>query len=338
MASKYEQFDRGRLRLRPLSERRNLVDLGFVLKVGEAPAAFDDPHLPAVADAIAEARRRGAAVAMMMGAHVIKQGLSRYVCDFIRRGWVSVLACNGACAIHDFELAGFGATSESVAENILDGRFGLWAETGEINEIVRSACGEGLGLGEAVGRHIACGDLPHKDLSIFAAAYEASVPATVHVGIGYDIIHAHPNCDGGALGAASMRDFLIFARQIEDLEGGVVLCLGTAVMGPEVYLKALSMARNVARQAGREIRHFTAAVFDLVRLAGDLRTEAPKDTPEYYYRPFKTVLVRTVRDGGLSHYVRGDHRATIPALHRLLTERIGEQPGARTSRPPGAVE
>jgi hypothetical protein len=322
MPSRYKRFDRSRLQLRSLSERRNLVELEQVLEIGERPMPFEDPGLSAVADAITAAVRRKASVVLLMGAHVIKQGLSRYVRDLIRRGWVSVVAMNGACAIHDYELATIGATSESVPENILEGKFGMWRETGRINDIVAAGAKEDLGFGEALGKAIAASDLPHRDLSVFAGAYEASVPATVHVGIGYDIIHEHPNFDGAAVGAASYRDFLAFTRIIEGLEGGVVLCYGTAVMGPEVYLKALSMARNVAVQEGREIRSFTSVVFDLVRLGHDLSEEAPKDTPEYYYRPFKTVLVRTVRDGGTSHYIRGDHRATLPALHALLRERL----------------
>ena len=324
MREDHKEFDRSRLSVRPLAERRNLVDLGFVLNLGQMPEPFDHPELPAVADAIAAAHRSGATVALMMGAHVIKQGLSRYVCDLIRRGWVSVVACNGACAIHDYELALIGATSESVAENIRDGRFGLWRETGELNDVVAAGRTDGLGFGEAVGRHVAGGNLPHKDLSIFAAAWEAKVPITVHVGIGYDILHEHPNFDGAAVGAASYRDFLLFSRQIENLEGGVVLCYGSAVMGPEVYLKALAMARNVALQEGRRIRRITSAVFDLIDLSGDLTAEAPTDAPEYYYRPYKTMLVRTVRDGGAGHYIRGDHRATLPALHRLLSKRLGK--------------
>ena len=324
MASKYELFDRGRLQVRPLSDRRHLVSLEAVLALGEAPVPFADPALPALADAIAAAVARGAPVVLMMGAHVIKQGLSRYICDLIGRRWVTLVATNGACPIHDYELARIGATSESVAENICEGRFGLWQETAELNDIVKAGCTAGLGFGEAVGKAIAESDFAHKDVSIFAAAYEASVPATVHVGVGYDIIHQHANCDGSAIGAASYRDFLIFARQIENLEGGVVICCGTAVMGPEVYLKALAMARNVARQEGRQIRHFTSAVFDLARLPRDIQSEPPNDVPEYYYRPLKTILIRTVRDGGESHYICGDHRATLPALHKLLVERMAK--------------
>jgi len=323
MPSKYPVFDRSRLNVLPLSQRKSDVPLADVLQVGKRPIDFEHPHLPAVADAVAAARKRGAAVVLLMGAHVIKQGLSRYVIDFIRRGWVSVVAMNGACAIHDYELARIGATSESVARYISEGQFGLWRETGEINDIVTTGAAEGLGFGEAMGKHVAESALPHKDVSIFAAAYECGVPATVHVGVGYDILHELPNFDGAAAGAASYRDFLIFAKVVENLEGGAVVCCGTAVMGPEVYLKALAMARNVAHQAGRRICRFTSAVFDLLELSGDLRAEAPKHKPEYYYRPYKTILVRTVRDGGRSYYIRGDHRATIPALHKLLLERSG---------------
>jgi hypothetical protein len=158
---------------------------------------------------------------------------------------------------------------------------------------------------------------------VLAAGYRLQVPVTVHVGIGYDIIHEHPNCDGAALGATSYHDFLIITQTISQLEGGVVLSFGSAVMAPEVFLKALAMARNVAHQEGKEIRHFTAAVFDLVRLEGDLHQEADKHTPQYYFRPFKTLLVRTVADGGESFYFCGDHHATFPALYGLIRERMG---------------
>jgi hypothetical protein len=144
------------------------------------------------------------------------------------------------------------------------------------------------------------------------------VPVTVHVGVGYDIIHEHPNCDGAALGTTSYRDFLIFTQTITQLQGGVLLNFGTAVMGPEVFLKALAMARNVAHQEGRRINRFTTAVFDLVDLGPDYHREAPKSDPRYYFRPYKTILVRTVQDGGESFYVRGDHRVTLPNLWRLV--------------------
>ena len=320
MPSKYEIFDRSKLTLLSLAQRKHDVLLSDVLHVGQQPIPFEHVDLPQIAAAMQAARSRGATIALMMGAHVIKRGLSRYVIDLIRRGWISVIAMNGACSIHDYEMARFGASTESVAHYISNGQFGLWKESGDLNDVITQGDREGLGYGEAVGRHIAAGNFPHKDVSIFAAAYEAGVPATVHVGIGYDIIHEHPNFDAAAVGSASYRDFLIFTRKAENLEGGAVLCYGTAVMGPEIYLKALAMARNVAAREGRQVCHFTSAVFDLVPLRMDLRCEAPKDSPEYYYRPFKTVLVRTVSDGGQSYYIRGDHQATLPALHGLLAK------------------
>ena len=178
-----------------------------------------------------------------------------------------------------------------------------------------------------------------RNLSIAAAGYRLGVPVTSHVSIGSDILHAMPNCDGAALGQASYTDFLIFARAIQDLEGGVFLNIGSAVTGPEVYLKALSMARNVARQCGSESgtgtdrpdlsqsqfptpRHFTTAVFDLVDLPNTFRDGPPaKDHPLYYYRPWKTILCRTIADGGKSYYFKGDFRRTIPALWYELVKR-----------------
>jgi hypothetical protein len=146
------------------------------------------------------------------------------------------------------------------------------------------------------------------------------VPVTSHVGVGSDIIHAHANCDGAALGAASYTDFLIFAQSIAGLEGGVFLNVGSAVTGPEVYLKALSMARNVASQQGATIRDFTTAVFDLVELPANFRQGPPsKDHPQYYYRPWKTILVRTVADGGRSYFFSGDLASTIPSLWHEAT-------------------
>jgi hypothetical protein len=223
---------------------------------------------------------------------------------------------NGAGPIHDFELALVGATTESVARYIQEGQFGLWRETGRINEAIQQSARENIGLGEAVGRMVEKEAFPHREVSLLAAGYRLGIPVTAHIGIGYDIIHEHPNCDGAALGAASYHDFLVFAHTISKLEGGVLLNFGTAVMGPEVYLKALAMARNVAHQEGRSIRHFTTAVFDLLDLGSDLEHEAPKTDSRYYFRPYKTILVRTVADGGESFYIQGDHRATFTYLYR----------------------
>jgi hypothetical protein len=236
----------------------------------------------------------------------------------VDRGFIDHIAINGAGAIHDYELARIGATTESVARYIRSGEFGLWRETGELNDWIAEAARLDLGLGENIGRRIDASDYPHKELSVLAAAWRRSVPVTVHAGVGYDILHEHPNCDGAALGKASYRDFLIFAANVERLEGGVLLSFGSAVMAPEVYLKALAMARNVAHQQGRTIRNFATAVFDLLPIGSDIHAELPKTNPGYYFRPYKTILVRTVADGGKSYYFCGDHRATFPALRRAI--------------------
>jgi hypothetical protein len=318
MRSKYEKFDRSRLALKPLSEREHDLRLDHWLRLEDEAPPWSHPQLAELPRRLAEARRSGAARILMMGAHLLRAGVNRHLIDLVERGFIDHIAMNGAGAIHDFELARIGATTESVARYIRSGEFGLWRETGELNEWTTEAARLGLGLGENIGRRIVESDFPHRELSVLAAAYRTSAPATVHVGIGYDILHEHPNCDGAALGDASYRDFLIFANAVERLEGGVILSFGSAVMAPEVYLKALAMARNVAHQQGREIRRFTTAVFDLVPIRGDTHKELDKTDPGYYFRPHKTMLVRTVADGGESYYFSGDHRATLPALWRSL--------------------
>lgn len=318
MNSRYPMFDRSRLRLEPLGDRKHDFELGGVLGLSEQAPTFEHPDLAEVARRIRAAKTAGSARILIFGAHLVKMGLSRHVIDLIEGGWVDQIAINGAGAIHDYELARIGATTESVARYIASGQFGLWKETGDLNEWIAEAAREQLGLGENIGRRIGESAFPHRDVSILAAAYRCGVPATVHVGIGYDIIHEHPNCDGAALGAASYRDFLIFANAVERLEGGVVLSFGSAIMAPEVYLKALAMARNVAHQQSRTIRKFATAVFDLVPIEGDFRHELPKTDAGYYFRPQKTLLVRTVADGGASFYFCGDHRATFPALRREI--------------------
>jgi len=318
--SKHETFDRSRLEIKPLAERVHDLDLSRWLKLEDETPEYAHPHLAKVAERLAAARRSGAARILMMGAHVLRAGVNRHVIDLMERGLVDHVAMNGAGAIHDWELARIGATTESVARYVQTGEFGLWRETGELNDVIAQAHELSLGLGENVGRRIEESEFPHRDLSVLAAAYRLGVPATVHVGIGYDIVHEHPNCDGAATGAASYRDFLIFARTVERLEGGVLLSFGSAVMAPEVYLKALAMARNVAHQQGRSIRRFTTAVFDLTPIGGDIHRELPKTDAGYYFRPHKTILVRTVAEGGESYYFCGDHRATLPALRRAAVE------------------
>jgi len=175
-------------------------------------------------------------------------------------------------------------------------------------------------MGEAVGKAIAEGEFPHKDISLLAVGYELGVPITVHVGIGFDIIHEHPNFDGAATGATSYRDFLRLARVVENLEGGMVMSFGSAIMAPEIFLKALAMARNVATQKGNTISDFSTLVCDLHDLPEDVRKEPSKNDVYYYFRPWKTMLSRTVDEGGESFYVRGRHDETIPALWSAINQ------------------
>jgi hypothetical protein len=311
--SKYEIFDRSRLKIQPLTARHHDLTVDHWLRLEDPTPPFEHPDLATVAERI---RASSTSRILMMGAHVLRAGVNRHLIDLLERGFITHIAVNGAAAIHDYELARIGATTESVERYIQTGEFGLWRETGELNDWIAEAAREQFGLGENIGRRIQESNFPHRDLSVFAAAWRLSIPVTVHVGIGYDILHEHPNCDGAATGAASYRDFLIFARAVENLERGVLLNFGSAVMAPEVYLKALAMSRNVSPEP---IRHFTTAVFDLVPIHGDPRRELPKSDPGYYFRPHKTILVRTVKDGGESFYFCGVHRATVPALWRLLT-------------------
>jgi hypothetical protein len=280
-----------------------------------------------MADRILSANGRNSAVILMMGAHVLRSGVQHYLIDLIQRGTISCLAFNGAGVIHDYEFALIGATTESVADYIRDGHFGLWRETGRINDIVKEAAKSNIGLGEAVGRVIEEENFPHREISLLATAYRCRCPVTVHVGIGYDILHEHPNCDGAAYGQTSYNDFLVLAQVINSLEGGVVMNFGSAIMAPEVFLKALAMARNVSRQEGRMISRFSALVCDLLDLPPDYHSEASTGTPNYYFRPWKTILVRTVADGGESYYVKGLHAETVPQLWTAVTRKKGENKG-----------
>lgn len=320
MSSRYHQFDRNRLTVLPLAKRKSLLDARIVKE--PEPCAEVHPSLKAVAAELAAAKEKENARVLMIGAHVIRSGMQRYLFKLMEKGLISCIAVNGACAIHDFEFALLGQTTECVATYISNGQFGLWKETGLLNDIVCKGNAQGLGFGEAVGKYISENKLPHAEISLFARAYELGIPVTVHAGIGYDIIHEHPNCDGAAIGEASYRDFLIFADQLEKLEHGVVMNFGSAIMAPEIYLKALAMVRNAAANANlaKTIRTFTTLVCDLHDLPEQVESEAPKNDAQYYFRPWKTMLVRTVADGGKSFYVRGFHDQTIPQLWTAATK------------------
>ncbi len=319
--TRYPVFDRTSVRLRPIAERGHDLLVSSIVPLGSSQPSFTDSAFPDLVDAIRLARSEGRPVIVMLGGHPIKLGLSRFLIDLMERGWITHVAMNGAGIIHDFELALVGGTSENVAKWIAVGQFGLWSETSLLNEIIAIAAENSEGLGEGVGREILVRNLPHHSISIAAAGHRLGIPVTCHVTLGGDIIHAMPNADGTALGRTSDLDFLIFTASVRNLQQGVYLNIGSAVTGPEVFLKALSMSRNVAHQNDQTVENFTTAVFDLVPLPKDYRDGPPgKEHPLYYYRPWKTLLCRTVSCGGRSFYFQGDHRKTIPTLWQRLSE------------------
>jgi hypothetical protein len=253
-------------------------------------------------EACRKARGRGKPLIWAMGAHVIKVGLSPVLIDLMRQGWVDGLAFNGAGIIHDFEIAFAGRTSEDVEDRIRDGRFGMAKETGELlNKAIREGAAEGLGLGQAVGRMIAGSKFPYRRLSLLGTAAELEIPATVHVAIGTDIIHVHPQASGEAIGQTSLRDFFSLAGLVKELDGGgVYLNIGSAVLLPEVFLKAVSLVRN----KGHRLDGFSTAVFDFMR----------------HYRPSENVTKRPLGKKGRGYYFVGPHEILIPLLAAALKE------------------
>jgi hypothetical protein len=313
MNDPYESFfNRDPVILQPISSRISNMVAEEIRPLKKA--AIPNDALLEVARDIIDSKKRKRDVVLMIGAHVVRSGVQKYIIDLMENGFITCISMNGACVIHDYELALIGKTTESVSTYIKEGQFGLWQETGQINEIINRAYYENMGFGHAVGREIHLGDYPYKEYSLLACGYRLGVPITVHVGIGMDIIHTHPNFDGAATGCTSYRDFLTFVRVVQNLEDGVVMTFGSAVTAPEVFLKALALARNIAHQQGRSIYRFTSLVCDLRSMPDDLHKEPDKDNPIYFFRPLKTMLVRTVAQGGKSLYIQGNHAETIPGL------------------------
>jgi len=246
------------------------------------------------------ARAGNKAIVFALGAHVVKVGLNPVIQTLMEEGWISALALNGAGIIHDFEIALSGRTSEDVAAQIEDGRFGMADETGEaLNKAINSAKDKDMGLGEAVGELIENSDFPHKTSSILASAYRLNIPVTVHVAVGTDIIHFHPQVDGESLGEASLRDFFLFCTIVEKCEGGgVFINIGSAVILPEVFLKAVSCIRN----KGTALSDFSTAVFDF----------------RHHYRPYENVVKRPLGKKGKGFYFLGHHEIMIPLLAASL--------------------
>jgi len=320
-----QPVDLSRVRTYPLTQRRNLVRLADLITPEMPPPPFDSPELDEVVERIVVARRAGRPVIWMMGAHVIKSGLSRLLIDLMQRGVVTHVAGNGAVSIHDFELALIGETSEDVANSLEDGTFGMAEETGALmHQAIREGARDSLGFGAAVGRFIgengapSSGSFPFCEVSVLHNAYVLGVPATIHVTLGADIIHQHPAVDFGAIGAASGLDFRLFVTAVSELERGVFLNFGSAVTGPEVFLKALTIARNL----GHTVAHITTANFDLLPL-GDYCRPVGTDEPVYYYRPRKNIVNRPTSLGGQGYHITGDHRVTIPNLYQRVIAALG---------------
>jgi len=261
-------------------------------------------ELRTIVDAMVTAHTRRKTVLWMFGAHVIKVGLSPLLIDFLKRKIVTAIAMNGAGVIHDFELAFMGSTSEEVAEALADGSFGMAEETHAfINGAIREGAKKGWGLGQSVGAMIVKRRLPYRNLSLLATCHALGVPATVHVAIGTDIIHQQSTADGAAIGQTSMADFRTLAAVVATLGGGgVVGNVGSAVILPEVFLKAVSMARNL----GHAVKDFTAFDFDMIR----------------HYRPMENVLKRPTLLGGRAIHITGHHELLIPLLVGAVNERL----------------
>jgi len=320
----YEALELSKIRTCPIDGRKNLVGLSDMVLPKDASATFESADFDKVVEAVACAARERRQVIWMMGAHVIKCGLGPLVIDLVERGVVTHVATNGAGSIHDFELALIGETSEDVPTAIEDGTFGMSEETGSlINRAVKAAAEEGLGYGEGVGRMIAGkgpvrAEFKHPELSVQRSCCERGVPFTVHATIGTDVTNQHPEADYAAVGRTSGVDFLRFCASVSKLEEGVFLNFGSSVTAPEVFLKALSISRNLHHAVER----FTTANFDLIDL-GDYRSHVGKDHPHYYYRPRKNNVNRPVSMGGRGFHITGDHAETIPSLYRRVVDLLG---------------
>lgn len=298
-------------------QRVNLVRIDNLKRPGvyEAPtwgnADFDE-----LVERIRLARQGGREIIFSMGAHVIKCGLSPYLIALMKAGYITHIAGNGACSIHDFELAYLGGTSEDVPCAIEDGSFGMWEQTGGwMNEAIARGAAQGLGYGESLARYVDENPerFPYRDDCVFYQAYKLDIPTTYHIALGTDIIHQHPTADFSLIGKASGIDFHKMCYSVAHLDKGVYMNFGSGVIGPEVFLKALSISRNL----GYPTYDITTANFDLIDL-GDYRCKIGYDDPHYYYRPRKNIVNRPVSRGGRGWHFCGDHQETIPNLYNKL--------------------
>ena len=315
MASKYPRIDLSELKTMSIADRKSKVGISDFASVHEAGSSVSQfiERLPdilagrwvrTVINRIADARRRSKPCAVAMGAHVIKCGLSPIIIDLMRRGIITSLALNGAGAIHDGEIAFFGETSEDVVDGMRTGMFGMATETADfVNNCARVAMDEQLGFGEALGKAVIESNAPNREFSLLAAAYECEVPLTIHACIGCDIVHMHPGADGAAIGEASMRDFRVFTEALKDLgDGGVLMNIGSAVVLPEVILKAITTLINL----GYDMKGMTGVNLDFVQ----------------HYRSNQQVVARVREIGGDGISLTGHHELLIPLIAAGVIERM----------------
>jgi len=316
MPKKAERLNFNKIKTYPIRERQNKVKIADfsknIPKKGMSFESFLDglPNILMaekfrnVVKAIVNANKKEKPVIFCIGAHVIKCGLNPVIISLIEKGIVTAVALNGAGSIHDFEIAMIGETSEDVATNIEDGTFGMAEETGAMmNDALIEGVKQGIGAGQSLGEKILRNDFKYGDYSILAKGIEYEIPVTVHVAVGTDIIHQHPSCDGAALGEASYIDFQIFAGQVSNLgDGGVIVNIGSNVILPEVFLKAITVARNL----GYKVKNFTAVNFDMVQ----------------HYRPLENVVNRPVSMGGQGYSITGHHEIMIPLLAQAVIEEL----------------
>ncbi len=318
---KYQPIDLAGVHTYPLAERKNKMNVrdDFArpvrggMSVAGLLAAMPDQlgarDLLQIIDAVVEARAKGKPVIVAMGAHVIKCGLQPVLKSLIEADMITAFALNGAGSVHDYEISLIGATSEDVGAVLHCGTFGMAEETGrDINAALKAGVAEGLGYGEALGRFIIANNNPFREQSLLAVCMEREIPVTVHVALGTDIIHQHPSADGAVLGAASFTDFKILTGIVAQLgDGGVYLNVGSAVLLPEVFLKALSIAQNL----GHQVDHFTTANFDM----------------QQHYRPLQNVVKRPTAGKGRGYTITGHHEIMLPLLAAGILDKAGKGRG-----------
>jgi len=319
MLRRQQTLDFSGIKTYSAEDRINLVTIDNMMTPGVTPhEVFEQEGFDELIERVVKARKNGRPVIWSMGAHVVKNRLSRYIIGLMKLGVITHIAANGATSIHDFELAYLGGTSEDVPTAIEDGSFGMWEQTGAwMNEAIQLGAAKGIGYGEALGEYIDNNPekFPNREDCILWNAYVLDIPVSYHIALGTDIIHQHPTCDMAAIGKCSGIDFKKMAYSVSQLDGGVFLNWGSSVIGPEVFLKTLSIARNL----GYPTFNITTANFDLINL-GNYRVKIGYEDPNYYYRPRKNIVNRPTCKGGMGWHFTGDHQITIPTFYDRVKE------------------